>query len=197
MSMNRTLATIAVVPIALSLGVFACGGKIADDGPSDAAVTPGSGDGATPSPTGGGGSGGGTASPTTEPTPSGTGTSPTSPTVLTLDVTSCGARPDTCSADPGYATEMVDRWLARIVDACEHPTTGVPPAFPACGTMYVKFHRPDGAGCVQTVKFSAPQTPAFAACIATALSNQRCAAGLFLTDPGDFDSRTFDLCAPH
>jgi hypothetical protein len=185
MSIHRTVLALFVVPLTLGAGLFACGGKVAADDERDAAATPSTG--GTSAPTG-------APTPTPTPTATATGTPSVSPTSLTLRTDACGSRPEMCSGlGGGVADGIVQRWIAKLVDACEHPTTGVPPAFPACSEVHVKFARTlDGGGCAGTVTFSMAQPMSFAACMATALSNQRCVAGLFLSG----DEGTYALCPP-
>ena len=195
MPIPRMLVTVVVVPITLAAGLFACGGKIAEDEPRDAGATPSGGSTSTSTATGGG-SGSGTSTsptPTADPTPSGTSTSPAvSPTAITVSTADCPAHTNACSGfGGGPVSEIVARWVAAIVDDCEHPKTGIPSTFPSCGTIDLKFARTsDGGGCAQSATFATPQSLSFAACVATALANQKCAPGLFL--PGD--EGTFELC---
>lgn len=197
MMLPHRFASFSVVPLALVLGAvvtgLACGGKVAtDDTLGDTGVPP-DGSGRSPMPTPAP-----TPTPTTDPTPTppDAGLAPTT-TELDPDVTSCVARPETCDWHGGSADSAVDAWMTHILDDCAHPATGAAPTFPACGTMTVKFSRlPDFGGCAQKVTFSVPQPADFAACLTSAFAAQRCFAGLSVTEPGEIDQRTFDLC-PH
>src|SRR4051812_3958463 len=125
MGRPRRAVFVAVVPLVLVTGIFACGGRVAEEGGADA--SPGPTSTAT----------GTTTSPSAAPTPTATdaGDGPGRPdggSEFTLDVTGCVSRPDTCHWSSGSANAVFEAWMADLVAKC----SATPPT---CGTMKMKF----------------------------------------------------------
>jgi hypothetical protein len=142
---------VVVVPIALS----ACGAEGSAKDPPVAEEPP-------------------TAPASSAPSPAPTSTTDAAPpivltpAILEVDPGECRARPDACAGETGPSSQIVDRWIHRVLDDC---TRAIPPP---CVTMRVDFNG-DG-GCATKIIFGMPIPWMVSLCIENRVSSERCGA---------------------
>lgn len=150
------LASALLAPL---LVLAACGGRVLEDTPiadASADAPRHSGEAAAPP-------------PVRPPDPSSSDEHPS--------VADCASRPWEQDSHGGFADALTDEWIHARIAPCQ-ALSGA-----RCGELTVHFTLGEVPGCVDHLIYTVSPNPTFAKCVRTALSAERCGAGIMMRVP--------------